>query len=227
MKYLAIDTATEACSVALSVEGKIQAEFEICPQAHSQKLLPMVEGVLKDNNVALTELDFLAFGRGPGSFTGVRIATGMLQGLALGSERPVVAVSTLAAMAQQAFDETEATCCVAAIDARMDEVYFAIFDKVDGLARCIGEEAVLSPQDAVKLLPDEAFIQVGTGWEAYTELQVASQFASSSSILYPSAEHMLKLAEADFVKGIALSVEQIEPVYLRDKVTWKKLPGRE
>ena len=101
MNILAIDTATEACSVALQLENVTVSRFEVCPQQHSQRLLPMVDEVLKEAGVSLNELDLLAFGRGPGSFTGVRIATGMIQGLALGTGLKVAGVSTLEAMARE------------------------------------------------------------------------------------------------------------------------------
>ena len=107
MNILAIDTATEACSVALQHNGTRITRFEICPQQHSQRLLPMVDEVLKEANITLNDLDLLAFGRGPGSFTGVRIATGMIQGLALGTGLKVAGISTLEAMAVFTRRETE------------------------------------------------------------------------------------------------------------------------
>lgn len=226
MKILAIDTATEACSVALGIDDQTFRRFEVCPQQHSQKLLPMVDEALKEAGIRLKDLDYLAFGRGPGSFTGVRIATGMLQGLALGTELPVVGVSTLAAMAQQAVTEHSAQSVAVAIDARMDEVYFAQFDTVDGNAILAGEEAVLPPGDAVQLLRAETTMLAGTGWDAYPTLLGAVNNAEKSSILYPDALHMLPLARVAIARGEATDIDNIQPVYLRDKVTWKKLPGR-
>jgi tRNA threonylcarbamoyl adenosine modification protein YeaZ len=125
MRILAIDTATEACSAALWNDGTLCAHFEICPREHTQRILPLVQDVLTESNTSLTELDALAFGRGPGSFTGVRIGIGIAQGLALGAELPMIGVSTLATMAQGAWRKTGATRVLAAIDARMGEVYWA------------------------------------------------------------------------------------------------------
>lgn len=226
MNVLVIDTATEACSVAISVNGKVYSRFEICPQQHSQRLLPMIDEVMQEAKLSISELDYLGFGRGPGSFTGVRITTGMLQGLALGSGLKVVGISTLAAMAQQCIAENPSCSNIAvAIDARMEEVYFAQYNNHNGLARLNNEEAVLGPQEANALVEDSTVSIAGTGWEAYEELCVPK--ALSVQVLYPNAVFMLPLAIDLIEQGEATDVEQVQPVYLRDKVTWKKLPGRE
>lgn len=224
MKLLAIDTATEACSVALSHNGTIVSRYDICPQQHSQKLLPMVDEVLKEAGITLQNLDGLIYGRGPGSFTGVRIATGMIQGLALGSGLKVAGVSTLAAMAQQVIDEQGADNIVCAIDARMGEVYFARFKNVDNQAVLEADEIVCPPEHAASLLP-ESFTPAGTGWAAYPEL--SCKIEGDVTVSFPRAESMLVLGQQCFASGDVADVENIEPVYLRDKVTWKKLPGRE
>jgi len=229
MNLLVIDTATEACSVALEVKGLVFSRFEICPQQHSQRILPLVDEVLKEARVKLSELDYLAFGRGPGSFTGVRIATGILQGLALGTGLPVVGISTLAAMAQQAIAQhtlaqehgAQITC---AIDARMSEVYFARYVNESGLARLLDQEQVLPPDEALAFI--ERSVGVGTGWQAYPQLNEPALVAVAADILYPNALFMLPLAKQAFANGEACEAEQIQPVYLRDKVTWKKLPGK-
>ncbi len=233
MKLLVIDTATEACSVALEVDGKLYHRFEVCPQQHSQRLLPMVDEVLQEAECTVSELDYLGFGRGPGSFTGVRIATGMIQGLALGSGLHVVGVSTLAAMAQQAAEthgSTQETGLVAAIDARMDEVYFGQYqwNPQSACVELVGEEAVLPPAEAkTQLHSERPLIGVGTGWAAYTEALSAPNLKVEGEVLYPDARYMLPLAKQAIAAGQAGEIETIEPVYLRDKVTWKKLPGRE
>lgn len=224
MKLLAIDTATEACSVAVMVSDDTFCRFEICPQQHSQRLLPMVDEVLTQAQVNVGDLDGLIYGRGPGSFTGVRIATGMIQGLALGTGLPVAGVSTLAAMAQQVMDETGADMVVSAIDARMGEVYFAQYQNQKGIAVEVDEECVCAPEIAAQRLP-ATFVPAGTGWSAYPVLSAA--ITGHASVLYPSAEAMLKLGHQKFQQGEVTSADNIHPVYLRDKVTWKKLPGRE
>ena len=225
MNLLVIDTATEACSVALQTGTEQFSRFEICPQQHSQRLLPMIDEVLKEAKLDINDLDYLGFGRGPGSFTGVRIATGMLQGLALGTGLKVVGVSTLAAMAQQCICENEDASSVAvAIDARMEEVYFAQFGVINGLATLLNEEAVLPPMDAKQLLNSEVSDYAGAGWEAYDALGELA--GNKVAVHYPDAKFMLPLALDMIEQGLAVDVEEVKPVYLRDKVTWKKLPGR-
>lgn len=225
MNLLVIDTATEACSVALQTGTEQFSRFEICPQQHSQRLLPMIDEVLKEAKLDINDLDYLGFGRGPGSFTGVRIATGMLQGLALGSGLKVVGVSTLAAMAQQCINESENVVSVAvAIDARMEEVYFAQFGVKNGLATLLDDEAVLPPENAKQSMKSDVSDYAGTGWEAYETLGELA--VNQVSVRYPHAKFMLPLALNMIEQGLALDVEDVQPVYLRDKVTWKKLPGR-
>ncbi|MEP1446998.1 MAG: tRNA (adenosine(37)-N6)-threonylcarbamoyltransferase complex dimerization subunit type 1 TsaB [Paraglaciecola sp.] len=230
MKILVIDTATEACSVALEVDGQVYNRFEICPQQQSQRILPMIDEVLKEANLGLQNIDYLGFGRGPGSFTGVRIATGVLQGLALGTGHQVVGISTLAAMAQQAYMQHQCEHVTAAIDARMSEVYFAQFKLEQDVMRLTGDEQVISPLQALKILqqnPSKSGAAVGTGWQAYPDLNAFEGIQQQTNILYPDATYMLPLAKYLIKKGYSTDVENIEPVYLRDKVTWKKLPGKE
>ena len=228
MNILIIDTATEACSVALEVNKHIFNRFEVCPQQHSQRILPMIDEVLKEANVTLHDLDYLAFGRGPGSFTGVRIATGVLQGLALGTGHKVLGISTLAAMAQQAYVQHQSEQVAAAIDARMSEVYFGQYQLQQNVMTLIGEEQVIPPDEAIVLLSRHLEMAgVGTGWQAYPALNGEANVEVLTSVLYPNAVYMLPLAKALIADGHAVEVEDIQPVYLRDKVTWKKLPGRE
>jgi tRNA threonylcarbamoyladenosine biosynthesis protein TsaB len=242
MKILAIDTATEACSVALNTGDAVVSRFEICPQQHSQRLLPMLDEVLKDAGLVLGDLDLLAFGRGPGSFTGVRIATGMIQGLALGTGLKVAGVSTLAAMAQQVIVNNQTTAkqvswVVCATDARMGEVYFAIYKSENGLLKEVVAEQVCPPEAAVELINDaiaanqgenvSEFEPVGTGWKAYPALAALLPEGHEVSIEFPDAVYMLPHAEQLANKGDVQVASDVKPVYLRDKVTWKKLPGRE
>lgn len=227
MKIMVIDTATEACSVALNIDGLEVCEFEVCPQQHSQRLLPMIDSLLKQHEIEVSQLDYLAFGHGPGSFTGVRIATGMMQGLSLGTGLNVVGISTLAAMAQQAITGKNAQKVAVAIDARMSEVYFALYENQNGLATLLNEEQVSTPSEAVELITNaKVDCFVGTGWMAYSELQSCLAAAQKVEIIYPNAAYMLPLARQLIDSGLAVDAENINPVYLRDKVTWKKLPGR-
>jgi tRNA threonylcarbamoyladenosine biosynthesis protein TsaB len=227
MNILAIDTATEACSVALEINGQVFNQFEVCPQQHSQRILPMIDEVLKAGNCTLQEVDYLAFGHGPGSFTGVRIATGVLQGLALGTGHKVVGISTLAAMAQQAYTEQQSEYVAAAIDARMSEVYFGLYQASQGVMQLVDEEQVLPPVEVQQLIADKSAQGVGTGWQAYDALNNKGTVTPLESVLYPNALYMLPLAKQLIEQGQTKQAEDIQPVYLRDKVTWKKLPGRE
>ncbi|WP_312119388.1 tRNA (adenosine(37)-N6)-threonylcarbamoyltransferase complex dimerization subunit type 1 TsaB [Kosakonia cowanii] len=231
MRILAIDTATEACSVALWNDGTTFAHFELCPREHTQRILPLVRAALADADVKLTDLDALAFGRGPGSFTGVRIGIGIAQGLALGADLPMIGVSTLATMAQGAWRKTGATRVLAAIDARMGEVYWAEYQRdADGVWHGEETEAVLKPEAVSERLQqlDGSWAMVGTGWGAWPELAANSPLTlTDGEMLLPTAEDMLPIARQLFAAQKWVAVEQAEPVYLRNEVAWKKLPGRE
>ncbi|SNY73728.1 tRNA (adenosine(37)-N6)-threonylcarbamoyltransferase complex dimerization subunit type 1 TsaB [Enterobacter sp. CC120223-11] len=231
MRILAIDTATEACSAALWNDGATTAHFELCPREHTQRILPLVQDILTETATDLTELNALAFGRGPGSFTGVRIGIGIAQGLALGANLPMIGVSTLATMAQGAFRKTGATRVLAAIDARMGEVYWAEYQRDEqGIWHGEETEAVLKPEavnDRLKQLEGE-WATVGTGWQAWPDMAKDTSVAlANGDTLLPEAEDMLPLACQLFAAQKTVAVENAEPVYLRNTVAWKKLPGRE
>lgn len=226
---LALDTCTEACSAALYYQGKVFAELADAPREHSQRLLPMVEAVLKQADIGLDKLDAIAYGRGPGSFTGIRICTSMTQGLALGLDLPVIGISTLAAMAQMAIAEHAAEQVLCCIDARMGEVYWGQFVAVDGVATLIGQEVVSAPEQIqLALEMSKPIVGCGTGFDAYPNLlSLGKGITPSTEVKYPDARAMLTLAEVGIKAGLTTSVDELEPVYLRDTVTWKKLPGRE
>ena len=225
MNILTIDTATEACSVALQFDQTLFTRYEVCPQQHSQKILPMVDAVMKEAGASLSALDGLAFGRGPGSFTGVRIATGIIQGLALGSQLPVAGVSTLAAMAQQVINTGDVSDVAVAIDARMGEVYFGHYQNQQGIATLVGQEQVASPETVAEQIDVTSMAVAGTGWQAYPVL-TALLNDQSVNVSYPYARFMLPLAEQTLSTGQGMAVDAITPEYLRNTVTWKKLPGR-
>ena len=228
---LIIDTATEACSAAIVTDGEVHHQFEICPQQQSQRILPMISDLCQRAGINIQQIDAIGFGHGPGSFTGVRIAIGTVQGLALGLDIPVVGVSTLAAMAQQVVDEqTGSKDILVAIDARMSEVYFGHYRCLSTESsdiELIGTEKVMSPEAAAEYssrFPAAAY--AGTGWQAYPNLHVFTA-QQMPSVKLPNAcfmvpETLLKLADKQVD-----SAETAVPVYLRDTVTWQKLPGRE
>ncbi len=230
LKILAVDTATEACSAALLVGDKLFSRWEEAPRDHTRKILPMVQAVLEDAGISLSDLDAIAFGRGPGSFTGVRIGISVAQGLAFGAGVPLIGISTLAAMAQGAYRLDGAEQVLTAIDARMNEVYFGRYELIDGRMQLVGDEVVSEPTPLVDVRGTLAgpVTCVGTGFETYGEtLGGLADELAVSQVRFPAAEDMLPLARAAWLAGEAVPVEQATPVYLRDKVTWKKLPGRE
>lgn len=231
---LAIDTSTEACSVALWHNGERTHLDEIAQRTHTKRILPMVEQILAQSGLHLTQLDALVFGRGPGSFTGVRVGAGIAQGLALGADLPVIPISNLTAMAQAAYELYQAEQVLCAIDARMNEVYFsqlslkprsknaAFFEWQEIIA-----EQVARPEQIIEQLTHstENWLTVGTGWQAYDQFTQAN-IGKHSDIRLPSAQYMLPLALPLWHSNAYLSATEIEPVYLRNDVTWKKLPGK-
>lgn len=227
MKLLALDTSTEACSAALYVDGKVSVRFQLAPREHSKLILQMLEALLAEAQLKPADLDALAYGRGPGSFTGVRIAAGTVQGIALGLDRPVVPVSSLAALAQGVRREFGHQKVVAAIDARMQEVYWASYRlAADGLMELIGDERVLPPTE-VPVPAGDGWYGAGTGWATYGDdlsRRVGEGLAGALPERFPSAEDIAVLGAAGFSRGRAVSAEHALPVYLRDRVAAKARP---
>jgi len=229
-RLLALDTATEACSVALLNAGIISSDFAVTPREHTQRILPMVEQILRDQQLSLRQLDALVCCLGPGSFTGVRIGIGIAQGLAYGAKIPLIGVSSLAALAQGAWRMHHADKVLVAIDARMGEVYWAIYQR-DAQGNWLGKETeqVISPEHAVTIMAELSgeWMTAGTGWQAYPQLAEGHSLTlQASDSLLPQAEDMLPLAYPLWLAGDVTDPANIEPVYLRNEVTWKKLPGR-
>ncbi len=219
MKILALDTSTEACSAALLCDGSVYARHEIAPRRHAELILPMVDSVLAQAGFGLNDLDAIAFGRGPGAFTGVRIAAGVTQGLALGASLPVIPISSLAALAQPALGN--GAVVLAAIDARMGEIYWAAYETAqDGLASPISEEQVTSP-DLEKVPATGPIFGVGSGWKTYRERlerALTGQVSGADPNCFPLAQHMLPLAQREYRAGHCAGAQQALPVYLRDNV---------
>lgn len=224
MKLLALDTAGPSCSVALLtdaglVESEIQAE-----RVHAETVLPMVEKLLTEAGLKLAELDALAFGRGPGAFTGLRVAASVAQGLAYGAKLPVVPVSNLAALAAAAHTRHGAGRILACLDARMQEVYWAAYGlKGDSLEPLSPE--CLSPPSDLLALTDGPWFGAGSGWAAYPEALKACipGLEGLDATLVPKARDIARLAYKAFKAGSAVAPEQALPVYLRDKVATPKL----
>lgn len=231
MKLLALDTSTEACSVALQYNDQRLTLDEVCPQQHSKRILPMVQQLLAESGLVLNQLDGIVFGRGPGSFTGVRIGVGVTQGLAFGADLPVFGVSTLQAMAQAAVRLHQATQVIAAIDARMAEVYLGLYQQgADGLMQAVSDELARKPAELPAFSLQGDMWAVGTGLVTYRDAfslwAAGQQLQISDQVLLPSAQDMLTLAMPAWQQQLFVAAEQAEPVYVRDEVTWQKLPGR-
>ena len=219
---LALDTATEACSVALLHNGQVFSRYAVIPRLHAQSILPMISQVLAEAGIAKTAVEAIAFGRGPGAFTGLRIAVGVVQGLAFALKCPVLPVSNLAAIAQRACREQGAKQVAVAIDARMDEGYWGCYSLKDGEVHLQGLEAVLAPERAE--LPRSAegeWFAAGTGWHAYAG-RIAVPVYGSDRQLLPHAEDILTLAQGMWRRGEAICAQQAQPIYLRDQVATPK-----
>jgi len=226
-RILAIETATEACSAALLVDDSVRERFEIAPRQHVALILPFMESLLADAGTSLAQLDAVAIGRGPGSFTGVRIAASLTQGIAFGADLPVIPVSTLAALAQGTVREQGATSVLAALDARMQEVYWGGFRcDAQGLVRGVIEECVCAP-DSVECPQQDAWAGAGSGWDAYTEI-LAARCSVADTAVYtqqqPHAADVARLAARAFAQDEVLAPEQAVPVYLRNNVAAKPKP---
>ncbi len=226
MNLLAIDTATEACSAAILLGDRLFERYEHAPREHNRLILPMIEGLLEESGLDAGDLDAVAFGCGPGSFTGVRIAAGVTQGIALGLDLPVVPVSTLAALSLDAMDSGRVDLAYACIDARMNEVYWGVYvrDPECGV-RLMGEEIVKSASDVQGLLGGLG-VGTGSGWTTYRDVLIERVGEGLINILpdrFPRAGAIAQLAAPVFERRGGLSVEQALPVYLRDNVARK--PG--
>jgi len=220
---LALDTSTDACSVALNQNGEITSSFEIAAQSHTQRLLPMVDEILADAKLKLSQLDAIAFGRGPGSFTGLRICAGIVQGLAFGANIPVIPISTLRAMALQYFREHASFdgVVLSSLDARMGEVYWGLYQR-DAQALCvtINDEQVAKPVDVVAKATHKNIVGVGSGWN-YPELAELNPLNIETTV-QPRAEEIVLLAAVELNQGRVVDALGAQPVYLRDSVSWQK-----
>jgi tRNA threonylcarbamoyladenosine biosynthesis protein TsaB len=219
MRVLAIDTATERCSVALRINGQTIDRVIDTPRGHADLILSLVRDVLAEGGVRLANLDGIAYGRGPGGFTGVRIAIGVVQGLAFGAGLDTVGISNLAAVAQQVaqLDDRILVC----MDARMSEVYWGVYTcEADGRVIAAGIERVSAPA-SVDVESGNVTRLAGTGFRAYPEL--AQKFANLTPIdALPRAAEIALLGEAALSKGEGRPAHEAQPVYLRDNVAIAK-----
>ena len=224
LRLLGVETGSDACSAALYVDGDVCERYEVAPRRHADLLLPMIEDLLAEAGLAVAELDGLVLGRGPGSFTGVRIATAVVQGIAFATEKPVACVSSLAALAQGMFRERGAAQVLAGFDARMGEAYWGAFRAEDGLMRPLQKECVVAPERAPIPQSDGDWLGAGSAFETYESVLGVHCNALASEAL-PHAQDLMPLAVDVWKRGESVSADQALPVYLRNQVAWKKSPS--
>jgi tRNA threonylcarbamoyladenosine biosynthesis protein TsaB len=224
-RLLAIEAATPACSAALSVDGEVLERYALAPRQHAALMLPMIESLLLEAGLRVPQLDAIAFGRGPGSFTGVRIAASMVQGIAFAADLPVVPVSTLAALALGGMRESGIPRVMAVMDARKAEVYWGCYVKTgDDVMTLQGSECVCAP-DAVPESGQDDWVGVGGGWSAYGEQlmqRLGERVVRLMPDLEPRAADVARLAVHDFHQGVSVRPEEAVPVYLRNNVAVAK-----
>ena len=226
-RVLAVDTSSGRGSLALYLNGEVISERSDEPRGHTRQLEPMMQRLLAHAQMGLKDLDGIAYGRGPGSFTGLRITAGFVQGLAWGLDRPVVAVSSLAAMALAADTSGHPLRVAVALDARMGEIYWGCYrtDGQSGLT-ALADESLLTPE--ALYLPDNddggPWVGAGSGWHYRDAMPEAlgTRLAWIDPDAMPDATEVAKLAVKPLVRGETLTAAQVQPVYIRDDVGWQK-----
>ncbi|BBI99929.1 tRNA (adenosine(37)-N6)-threonylcarbamoyltransferase complex dimerization subunit type 1 TsaB [Ferrigenium kumadai] len=219
MRVLALETSTEYCSVALWQDGAVMDRCEAVGQKHSEVLMSMLDALLKDAGLGIRDMDGIAFGMGPGSFTGVRIACGVTQGLALGANLPVVGVCTLEALAEASGHGK----VVAVLDARMGEIYHAAYEKQGGEWIAASEPCLCKPGDA-PVVTGERWFATGSGFSVNSEAlqaRYAGQLHGVDGTVVPQASAIASLGARRLARGEGVDAAQALPLYLRDKVALK------
>jgi len=224
---LALETSSNACSVALATPSGVFEDTVILPREHTQRLLPMIDGLLTSQQIGLNDLNAIAYGAGPGSFTGLRICLSVAQGLAYGADLPLIAVSSLLALAkttQRIQSIATGSIIIPAIDARMNEVYWCAYEvAVDGSLTALLEEQVTAPQDCADysdtLAGVKSLTAIGSGWQ-YPSL--ASRLSHADLEAYANAYDVAILGQCEWAAGHLLTPAEATPTYLRNEVSWKK-----
>lgn len=233
-RILALETSSEACSVALLQDGRLDERHEVVARGHTRLILPMVDELLSLYSLSLTDLDAIAFGRGPGSFTGLRICAGVVQGLAFGAGLPVVPVSSLAAMALSGLRDQaglRAGRALVCIDARMGELYFAAYDLHGERLEPAATECLTAPAGlclADLMCEQGVILALGSGWQFMGQIPgvQAARFHAVDIALLPRAGAIARLGLEAWQRGEVVAAHQAEPVYLREQVAWKKTADR-
>jgi len=219
MRVLALDTSTEYCSVALWQDGAVVERCELAGQKHSELLISMLDALLGEAGVKLLQCDGIAFGKGPGSFTGVRIACGATQGLALGANLPVFGICTLQALAEASGKPR----VIAALDARMGEIYHAAYQRQNDAWKTVSEPCLCKPEDAPAMIGADWF-GIGSGFGMYGQALNAryhGQLLGVDGAAVPQAAAIAALGAAQFKLGNGVDAAEALPLYLRDKVALK------
>lgn len=227
MKLLAIDTTSDACSVALQVGTDVSERHRVEPRAHTRILLPMIRELLDERKLTSSDLDAVVLGNGPGSFIGMRISASVAQGICFGAGLKLLPVSSLAAIAMEVMSEEDAEQVAVAQDARMNEVYFGAFRRgQNGLPFADGEERIVPAADGGELA-GTGWIAAGAGWDRYPELVAASESALHrvSQVRVPRARCLLPLAVWRMEQGGAVDPGDLAPAYLRTKVANTSVTG--
>ena len=220
MNLLALDTSTEFLSLALQLGDKAYTHHQHAGQAASQLVLPQIQILLDSANITLNDLDGIAFGAGPGAFTGVRVACGVAQGLGFGANLPVVGVNTLLALAEASGEDKVIAC----LDARMGEIYHAVFEKING--EWIEQSNIIVCKPEASPVLEGVWVGVGSGWAAYDEILssiYAKNVTKTLPNITPSAEAILKLATPIFAAGLAKPASEATPIYVRNRVALTSL----
>ncbi|VAW93192.1 tRNA threonylcarbamoyladenosine biosynthesis protein TsaB [hydrothermal vent metagenome] len=224
MNILAFDTSTMACSVALSIQSQaeILSEHIIQPRGHANLILGMIETLLNQAHTSLSDVDAIAFGQGPGSFTGLRIAAGVCQGIAYSHDIPVIALSSLAVLAQGVYRDTKQHNIAVLQDARMSEIYWGCYSQENGIMKLVGQENVSSP-DMLCLDNSISWYSVGEALTAYeNDLKYITEKNCNKKYIYPNAIDMISLAETEFKNKNFTNATDVNPIYLRNNVASKK-----
>lgn len=219
-RILAVDTSTPACSAALLINHELQERYAVKPQQHTRLILPMIDELLAEANINLQQLDAIAFGCGPGSFTGLRIGAGVVQGIAFAADLPVIPISTLRALAQGAYRSLGWNKVITALDARMSELYWASFQLDDHNMQPVETEQLCSLAK-IPLPAERGWYGVGDGWLNFTEVlksQLGDKLIEINPDFYPHAQDIASLASIAFQQGKTVTAEQALPVYLRDNM---------
>jgi tRNA threonylcarbamoyladenosine biosynthesis protein TsaB len=222
MNLLAIETSTETCSAAIAINGEVLERYQHAPRLHAELLLPWINQLLAEAGIGFSSIDAIAFSRGPGSFTSLRIGIGIVQGLAWASDRPVIPVSSLAATAQSAADG-DVDVALVALDARMKEVFTGTFEKNSrGLMIPVTAERVCAPE-AVQVPGHSETYGIGNAFDRYPALEKLSGYLLGiRPDIWPKASSILLLAQEWLKTHEPLSADQAQPVYLRDNVAKKE-----